>query len=340
MRVVVTGASGNLGSAVLRTLISTNQVVGISRRRPADLPPGVTWHTLDLSDPAGRDELIQIFTGADAVVHLAWKIQPGHDEPTLRLTNVIGADHVLTAAATAQVPHLLVVSSVGAYSTGPKDRTVEEDWPTEGIAPSVYSRHKAEVERLMDRFEGDHPGTTLTRIRPGLVFQATAAGEIARLFLGPLVPTALVGRVRPPLVPLPDELVFQAVHADDVASAVQTLLEAGAGGAFNVAADPPLRPEDLAQALGGRRTRLPLGALRGLAAATWKLRLQPTEPGWIDLAAGVPLMSTAKLRDLGWKPQHSSTEALAELLTGLRERRGDGRFPPLGSRRRDVTGDL
>ncbi|MBT0769626.1 NAD-dependent epimerase/dehydratase family protein [Kineosporia sp. J2-2] len=336
MRIVVTGASGNLGSALLRRLRTLgHEVVGVSRRRPAGDPP---WAELDLSDPACRERLSETFTGADAVVHLAWKLLPAHDEARLRLTNVIGADHVLTAAAAAQVPHLLVVSSVGAYSPGPKDRTVEEDWPTDGVGASVYARHKAAVERLLDRFEVDHPQTVLTRVRPGLVFQAAAAGEIARLFLGPLVPTGLIGRVRPPVVPLPAELVFQAVHADDVAGAISTLLNARAGGAFNVAADPPLHPSDLARSLGGRRTaRLPLGVLRALAAATWRLRLQPTEPGWIDLAASVPLMSTRRLRELGWEPEHSSLDALGELLASMRARDGDPRFPPLHPGRTNVS---
>ncbi len=341
MRIAITGASGNLGSALLRNLVAdgrNHEITGISRRPPAR-SVGVQWRTADISDPAARDTLIDTFTGVDAVVHLAWKLQPGWDEPTLRLTNVIGADQVLTAAATAQVPHLVVISSVGAYSPGPKDREVDEDWPTDGVPTSMYSRHKAEVERLLDRFARDHPETTLTRVRPGLVFQAAAAGEIARLFLGPLVPTALVRRVRPPVVPLPEQLIFQAVHADDVASAIATLLQTRAGGAFNVAADPWLRPEDLAQALGGRRTGLPLRVLRALAAATWRVHLQPTEPGWIDLAASVPLMSTTRIRELGWKPRHTSTDALEELLTSMRDRVGDSRFPPLGSRRDDTVAD-
>jgi len=308
MRVVITGASGNLGSALLRHLTGhpgpagPHEIVGVSRRPPTGSVGGVRWQTADVSDPVGRDRLVDAFAGADAVVHLAWKLQPGWDEPTQRLTNVIGADHVLTAAATAQVPHLVVVSSVGAYSPGPKDHEVGEDWPTDGVPSSVYSRHKVAVERLLDRFGRDHPGTTLTRVRPGLV--------------------------------------FQAVHADDVAAAIATLLRAGergAGGAFNVAAGPWLRPADLAGALGGRRIGLPLGVLRGLAQASWRLHLQPTEPGWIDLAASVPLMSTTRIRELGWEPQHSSTDALAELLASMRDRDGDPRFPPLGSRRKDVS---
>jgi hypothetical protein len=59
------------------------------------------------------------------------------------------------------------------------------------------------------------------------------------------------------------------------------------------------------------------------------MHLQPTPPGWLDLALGVPLMSCDRARrELGWEPQVSSTEALLELLTGIREGAG-APTPPL-----------
>ena len=60
-------------------------------------------------------------------------------------------------AAAARGPALVYASSVGAYSPGPKDRRVDETWPTGGVPTSFYSRHKAEVERLLDAFEREHP---------------------------------------------------------------------------------------------------------------------------------------------------------------------------------------
>ncbi|HEY1358713.1 MAG TPA: hypothetical protein VGF21_10445, partial [Thermoleophilaceae bacterium] len=65
------------------------------------------------------------------------------------------------------------------------------------------------------------------------------------------------------------------------------------------------------------------GALRALADLSWRARLQPTPPGWIDLALAVPIMSTARARsELGWRPRHSSAEALLDLLAGMREGAG------------------
>ena len=68
-----------------------------------------------------------------------------------------GSRRVFSAAAAAGVPALVYASSVGAYSPGPKDRAVDESWPTGGIKTSFYSRHKAEVEQLLDVFEAEHP---------------------------------------------------------------------------------------------------------------------------------------------------------------------------------------
>jgi UDP-glucose 4-epimerase len=150
-----------------------------------------------------------------------------------------------------------------------------------------------------------------------------------------LLPTRLVGRLKPPILPLPPQLIFQAVHADDVAGAVWTVLEQRAHGAFNVAAAPVLSPDDLAQAIGAKRSvKAPLSLLRALATATWWARLQPTEPGWIDLAAHCPVMSTERLQSLGWKAEHSSRQALSELVAGIQSGSGQDAYPPLIGRRR------
>ena len=69
---------------------------------------------------------------------------------------------------------------------------MDESWPTTGIQTSFYSRHKAEVERLLDRFEGEHPGVRVVRLRPGLIFKREAASGIRRLFAGPLLPGSLL----------------------------------------------------------------------------------------------------------------------------------------------------
>jgi hypothetical protein len=65
------------------------------------------------------------------------------------------------------------------------------------------------------------------------------------------------------------------------------------------------------------------GVARGLVAASWWLRLQPSPPGWFDLGVGVPLMDTRRAQTLlGWAPSVGADVALLELLKGMRERAG------------------
>jgi UDP-glucose 4-epimerase len=329
MRVVVVGASGNVGTSVLRSLSEEPHVeslLGIARRIPKQSFPKTEWRAADIA----RSPLRPLFQDADAVIHLAWLIQPGRDKRELYEVNVEGSARVFRAAAAAGVGTLVYASSIGAYAPGPKDRPVDESWPTTGIESSFYSRHKAEVERVLDRFEDEHPRTRVVRLRPGLIFKREAASGIRRLFAGPLLPNALVQRRLIPVVPDHPRLVFQAVHSYDVGEAYRlALVNDEARGPFNVAADPVLDPDELARALGARKVRVPSGLLRGGAALSYLLRLQPSEPGWVDMALSVPVMDTSRARtELGWEPERTSTNALLDLLQGMHDGAGID-TPPL-----------
>jgi UDP-glucose 4-epimerase len=330
VRVVVVGATGNVGTSVVRALVDdpdVASVVGIARRVPTSWPasPKVSWRAADIT----TDALAPLFDGADAVVHLAWLIQPSRDEATTYAVNVTGSGRVFAAAAEAGVSALVYASSVGAYSPGPKGRAVDESWPTGGIETSFYARHKAEVERDLDRFEREHPDLRVVRLRPGLIFKREAASEIRRYFAGPLLPSPLVRRELIPVIPDLPGLRFQAVHSDDVGNAYRLAVVSDVEGPVNVAADPVLDPHVLGNLLGARPIRVPPKVVRGLADLTWKLRLQPTPPGWLDMALSVPIMDTTRARaEVGWIPRYRSTEALGELLEGLRLGEG-GPTPPL-----------
>jgi UDP-glucose 4-epimerase len=334
MRVVVTGATGNAGTALLRALErepAVEEIVGIARRRPATRPGKVEWVEADVV----RDDLVPLLRGADAVVHLAWLIQPSRDRATTRAANVDGSARVFRATADAGVPALVYASSVGAYSPGPKHSRVDESWPTDGIPSSFYAADKAAVERLLDRFEAEHPQVRVTRLRPGLIFKREAATEIRRLFAGPFLPSPLVRRELIPIVPQLERLRFQAVHSDDVGEAYRLAAVRDVRGPFNVAAEPVLDSAELGRLLGARPVPVPAGALRAAAWATWKLRLQPTPPGWLDMALAVPIMDVTRARaELGWEPRRTSADALLELLDGLREGTG-APTPPLDP---DTTG--
>ena len=342
-RVVVTGATGNLGSALLRAVAASAphwDVVGLARRLPdrsAAPYDRAEWVALDLGDPGVGQRLTEVLAGADAVVHFAWALQPSRDPAPMTRTNLDGSRHLFDAVQAAGVPHLVHTSSVGAYSpmrgAAHKPR-MREDWPTGGIRTSLYSRQKVAVERMLDDLERAADAPVVTRLRPGLVLQGEAASSLSRYFLGALAPVAALAP-RLPVLPLPGGLLGSALHSDDLADAVLRVVERRAGGAFNLAAEPPLDSATVARALGARRVPVPFSLARAVTGATWWLRIQPTDVGWLDIARSCPLMDTTRAREvLDWQPRRSPVEALEEVGAGLRSGAG-APTPVLAARGRE-----
>jgi nucleoside-diphosphate-sugar epimerase len=90
MRVVVVGATGNIGTSCLERLGEeqrVGQIVGIARRAPQASFAKTKFVELDVS----RDALEPHMEGADIVVHLAWDLRPSHDTTALWRNNVEGS---------------------------------------------------------------------------------------------------------------------------------------------------------------------------------------------------------------------------------------------------------
>ncbi|WP_431783659.1 NAD-dependent epimerase/dehydratase family protein [Streptomyces chumphonensis] len=335
LRVVVTGATGNVGTSVLARLAEepgVASVLGISRREPGDLPGGARWAGADLARPEAEAELTGLLQGADVVVHLAWLIQPTHAPQITWETNVRGTERLLRAMAAAGVPALVYASSVGAYAPGPSDdpgARVDEAWPTHGWPEAAYPREKAYVERLLDTFERDHPGIRTVRMRPAFMFKRESAMEQRRLFGGPVVPNALVRPELLPLVPEVPGLRFQVLHTADAADAFVRAVVRPVSGAFNLAAEPVVDTGVLAGLLSARPVRVPAPPLRAAVSLAWRLRLVPSSPYLFDAFLRLPLMSTLRARrELEWEPEASATGTLTEFLAAFRH--GEGMdSPPL-----------
>ena len=336
MRVVVFGATGNIGTAIIRSLADDpgiDSITGVARRTPDWKPDKTSWAQADIA----HDDLGHIVSGADAVIHAAWAFHPSHHPTATWETNVEGSIRVFDAVRDAEVPVLLYSSSVGAYSERVSLEPVAEDWPTHGWPTAAYTREKAYLERVLDVVERDQPQLRIVRMRPGFVFQRAAATEQRRIFVGPFLPAWLVRPGLIPAVPELDGLVLQIVHAADVAEAFRLALHQPVRGAFNLAAAPTLNPADLAELFEARTFSLPRPVARHTIAALWHAHLVAAPPQLFDALLHLPVMDTTRARtELGWTPHHGAVETMQEFLDGLRDGAGDSTAPlaPNGVRAR------
>lgn len=347
MKVAIVGASGHVGTALLRALRDeerVEEIIGIARRLPdvtRDPYSVARWERLDIAvptaDAAGEERVVatlaEALTGVDVVVHLAWLIQPNRNRELLRRTNVDGTRRVVEAMLRAGVDRLVCASSVGAYAGVRDDERRDESWPTEGIRSSHYSADKADQERVLD--DAESRGLSVARVRPALVFDGSAGAQITRLFIGALVPPRLLRPGTLPIVPLPAGLRMQVVHGDDLADAYRRIIVSGRDGAFNIATEPVLDAEAISAVVDhGRQVPVPPAVVRPLLHAAWRLHAVAADPGWLDMAMRVPVMDTSRARDeLGWTPTHGAAETLREVLQAIAAGTGTASAPMRARRR-------
>ena len=299
----MTGAGGLIGRALIAALAEhedVDRVIAADRVPLHDLPPSVEARLADVRDPAA---LRRAFDGVDAVVHLAFQVDPLHDEAAMRVVNVDGSRHVAEQAQAAGCDHLVVVSSATAYGAH-RDNPVPLREPSPLRAPKdfPYAHHKAEVERWLAGW-GDAAGRPqLTVLRPAIVTGPGVDNFISAQLDAPRFP--VVRGHAPP---------FQFVHLDDVVEAMVHVVVERLPGTFNVASEGWLSLGEVTAILGRRRVDVPEEVAHGLADVLWRLRLSPSPAGQLPYVMYPWIVDVSALIATGWQPRFSNRDALASL---------------------------
>jgi UDP-glucose 4-epimerase len=321
LTVAVTGPTGDLGRAFIRTLERSREVgrvIGMARR-PFD-PAAHGWKRTeyrrgDVLDRASVETLVE---DADVVVHLAFIVVKASAET--RHINVEGSRNVFEATAAAGARRLVYASSVAAYGFANVDGLLTEDLPALGHARHPYSAHKAEVETaLADALAGSE--TDAWVLRPCVVAGPDAPTFVEQARWPDRLPGPL-GTLAGAVAVLPDAGVpFQLVHHDDVASALRAgVLGRGEPGAYNIAAAGEVTMRDLARALGYLTVPMPRLAVEAASEVVARLPFLPEEAAWVEAMRRPVLMDTSKARRLlKWRPRYDAMQTL-ELTVNARSR--------------------
>jgi UDP-glucose 4-epimerase len=318
MRYLITGGAGYIGSRLVDLLSrreDTEQIVICDLAPPAAYRPKTQFERVDVRDrDAVRSALER--SGTDALIHLAFILNPSHDEQFIYDVDVNGAHNVLEAAAAAGTSQVLVASSSTAYGAFPDNPVpLTEDDPVRGVPGFPYARHKTESDRLCQLWAAAHPDRVMTIVRPCIVFGPTVDNYVVRVWTK--VPfTADTGHLESPI---------QFVHEDDVVEAMTELLLGRHAGAFNVAGDGLMTLRECAEIVESPIRKMPLRAYRALARAMWAARLSEAPPGQIEFALHPWVVSSEKLKQTtGWSPRFTSRETFEITM------RTHGKLPPAG----------
>jgi UDP-glucose 4-epimerase len=310
MRYLITGGSGYIGSRLIEILAprdETERIVNVDVRPPARASEAAQFVRGDVRDFTAMRDLLDR-ERIDALVHLAFVLNPIRDEGRMYDIDVNGTDAVLRAASDAGTEQVLVTSSATAYGAFPDNpKPIAEDWPVRGQPDFSYARHKADADRLCQLWAATHADRVMTIVRPSIVFGPNVDNYISRTW------------EHSSFLPVPDGVDedFQLIHEDDVVSALIGLLDARAGGAFNFASDGTLTWREAAEMIGLKTRDMSMKTVRRMYAAAWALHVPRVEspPGNLNFIRYPWVVSNEKLKaTIDWKPSADTREVFVETM--------------------------
>jgi UDP-glucose 4-epimerase len=298
--VAVTGAAGYIAGRLIRELCnqsSVERVLGFDIVEPDIEHPKFVFDSIDVRNAA----LESRFGGADAVVHLAFIMDPVKDEGFMHDVNVNGSQNVFRCAGRAGVKRVVYTSSATVYGAHPDNEVpLTEESPLRANLDFSYPAHKLEVEYVIKEFREEFPAVKVVVFRPAIVFGPHVDNAWSHFLEMPAI--FGVKGYRPP---------FQFVHEDDVASALMFALENELDGPYNLAPDDWMDSDDILAEVGRKRFDLPEAAAFSVAERLWSMNMAEAPAGMLHYVMYSWVVSPERLKSAGFKCSFSTQDALA-----------------------------
>ena len=306
-RVAITGAAGYVGDALVRRLERDD---AIERVLAIDVRPLADHHT-DKVSFAHHDVTVpmtELLTEnrIDAVVHLAFVLNPARNRKAARRINVDGTAALLDSCVKADVRRVIYLSSTTVYGAHPDNAPLlTEDSPIRPVKGFAYGEDKAETEALFGELNRRHPTCSTVILRACPVLGANAGNFISRAFAKPFL-VGITG-CDPPM---------QFIHEEDLSEVLYLCLLNGVSGVYNLAGDGTIQWSEMVGMYGRRLITLPAPLLYGLTAATWRLRLQGDSPAsGLDFIRYRWIASSERIRrELGYEFRRTSRDTWADFV--------------------------
>jgi UDP-glucose 4-epimerase len=296
--IVVTGICGNLGRRVARRLHRQHEVIGIDRRPFADKPKDIEHHEVDVR----RQKVEAIFrqTRVLALVHLGVMHDPRVKAEDHHTWNLGGLSKLLDYASRYRVSKVVLLSSANVYGPRPDNpQFLTEDAPLMAAGAFSGMRDLVELDMLVQSFFWKHPEIETVILRPTHILGTVRNAPSNYLRL----------RVVPTLLGF-DPMV-QAVHQDDVVSAIELALRPGVRGIFNMAGPPPLRLSRMLKRLGRQQVPIPFSLARFGVGRLWDARMTSFPAPELDFVRYVCMVDDRGAREvLGYRPAFDIDETL------------------------------
>lgn len=308
LTVAVTGASGYIGNRLVEAIAADDRVervLGFDVRPLTVTPEKVVFDEIDVRNPA----LGSRFEGVDVVVHLAFVMDPIKDEAVMRDINVHGSHNVFWSAGKAGVGKIVYTSSATVYGAHPdNDMPLTEESSLRANLDFSYPAHKLEVEYVVKEFREEFPKTTVTLLRPAIVFGPNVDNAWSHFLELPVL-FGVRGH-KPP---------WQFVHEDDVVEALRfAVLDADLDGPYNLASKGWVTSDELLGVLGRQRVEMSEPAAFALVEGLWELGLGEAPAGMLHYVMHPWVMTVDKLAAAGFECRYSNMEAFAAVAERTR----------------------